>query len=568
MLLEKITEDELEMFNCYREYYAVDENASLNNSVFAPAKEILLPWENAKLSFLYKLFGSDKLILKKEVSYEKSSDQLESEITRNVFRRQGEKFYNNLYNFINNNWYGENNIKKLVNLLYENALAKNKYEGESFEVKFPNGKGYRISTGCKISKALSKIADGFGIEGYEEFRIAHSQVLNQKKLTGNLVLSIHPLDYITMSDNDCGWESCMSWKYNGEYRQGTVEMMNSPSVLVAYLESEKPMKICQKDWSNKKWRQLFIADESLIVSIKDYPYYNRDLTVIVCEWLRELAKENLGLEYSSINKFKNNEESFAVNGRDIIFRFNTDWMYNDFGCVPDYHALMIGNIPEEKIVCNRWYNCDAYEFLYSGPSQCMICGKIHPYLENESNLVCTECQSFSRCDWCEEYCSEENLIYFNGSYICPSCYEYEVKSCDICGREQHIDNLYHVYVIPKMSKEEQEKTYQEHYSFSYYSPKYDSDHTYSYHRHIVNYYFCEDEPIEDFKETFLKENGKVYVNDEHYHSNNLYVYFEDLKNEIIKQDFSAYPTNEVYKNYLKQSSYGFHDLGKLKEKLT
>ena len=75
-------------------------------------------------------------------------------------------------------------------------------------------------------RVLSKIATAYNLPGFEDFRIAQSLVTNQANLKGYITLSIHPLDYMTMSDNNCGWDSCMSWQEEGCYRQGTVEMMN------------------------------------------------------------------------------------------------------------------------------------------------------------------------------------------------------------------------------------------------------------------------------------------------------------------------------------------------------
>ena len=48
-----------------------------------------------------------------------------------------------------------------------------------------------------------------------------------------------------MSDNNSGWESCMSWRNNGCYRRGTVEMMNSPYVIVAYLMLEELVSVLE-----------------------------------------------------------------------------------------------------------------------------------------------------------------------------------------------------------------------------------------------------------------------------------------------------------------------------------
>ena len=58
----------------------------------------------------------------------------------------------------------------------------------------------------------------------------------------------------------------MSWFEKGEYRQGTVEMMNSECVVVAYLESTTNMTIRDGEWNSKRWRELFVVDENVLAN--------------------------------------------------------------------------------------------------------------------------------------------------------------------------------------------------------------------------------------------------------------------------------------------------------------
>jgi hypothetical protein len=132
----------------------------------------------------------------------------------------------------------ENFIQNKITRLY------NDKESLSF-VSPKDGSKVTITLGMKFMKALGKVVEAYNLdqEMFEEFRIAHSQILNDKKLSGRLCLSIHPLDYMTMSDNESDWGSCMSWREGGCYRRGTVEMMTSPVVVVAYLKSEIDMNL-------------------------------------------------------------------------------------------------------------------------------------------------------------------------------------------------------------------------------------------------------------------------------------------------------------------------------------
>lgn len=299
----KITEAEYKMMNNYRDWYVWHESKPADYNA-ASIRDILEEWENSNQN-LYQLLGRE-LIISKEISFSKSKEELTTEMaimfdpyeecnTRQ--NREGWKFIKAYKDWIQKTFpihyspywderdltteQTEHNsrvraiIGSLNSLVYSDVLAENVYNGSDFTITLPNGKDYMIRSGCKPMKPLAKIAEAFSVEGFEDFRICHSQVLNQKKTSGDLVLSIHPLDYWTMSDNECGWESCMSWRDDGGYRQGTVEMMNSPCVVVAYLNAKDPMMLDYHNnftWSNKKWRCLFIVDKNVILSIKAYPY--------------------------------------------------------------------------------------------------------------------------------------------------------------------------------------------------------------------------------------------------------------------------------------------------------
>ena len=286
-------------------------------------------------------------------------------------------------------------------------------------------------------KILGKLAKAYDLPGFEEFRIAHSQIHNQKRLHGTLSISIHPLDYMTMSHNACGWSSCMDWTDEGSYRRGTVEMMNSDCVVVAYLESSSPFYPLDNDfvWSNKKWRELFIVDNNVIAGVKPYPYEHTDLEKMVLDWLKELATKNCGWEYTnsthifSHDYHKHNDEL----DRDITLRFWTDAMYNDF-C--DGHCAYLGlDIP-----------C-VYDRSYSGPSQCLNCGDIHNDFDNEGMLVCEGCDSSTRCDHCGERHDPSYMHEMDdGLLICDYCYESYVEECHLCEGSFLRGNLSEVYL--------------------------------------------------------------------------------------------------------------------------
>lgn len=421
MLVEHILPEEIELIDHLRFRYGFTGKPIYAESDVAPVEQLLKEWEKNKSCYLYKLLG-ENFILKKNFKYRKSNDELIFDLAKREsrFSINNEILFHKDIPVVN-----KSNIIDMI--MYSN-LATNRYDGESFEIEYEDNKKYRVLPGCKVSKALQKIASIYNLSTYEEFRIEHSQVLNQKVIEGELCLSIHPLDYITMSDNKCGWESCLSWMNYGDYRQGIVEMMNSPCVIVAYLSSKENMYI---GWNNKKWRQLFFVSPDGISSIKSYPFYNDELTKTAFEWIKELAEKNLGVKYSQTIEYSYEEEfqlPEVFGDKNVCVYFETANMYNDFGCAP-YHLLCLNTDLAENqrntIVCSE----DSVNifFFYSGSSQCMICGNLHPTLYDEASLVCDHCQKDVVCPNCDTHLDEEDILHpeidedGNTIYYCPYC---------------------------------------------------------------------------------------------------------------------------------------------------
>lgn len=208
-------------------------------------------------------------------------------------------------------------------------------EGFKYRRDLPNGrfKELKILEGEKLEKAQNKIFDFLDFEEnhpelfaqYKWFMKQINQYKSQKKLSAILCLSIHPLDFMTMSDNDNHWSSCMNWTEEdggGCYRIGTVEMMNSNNVVCAYLLPDKESKqswffgrynrdwygthyvedVEEGDeewtWNNKMWRCLYYVEKDILLSGKSYPYYQEDLNFIVLETLKDLVAEKFDWHYT------------------------------------------------------------------------------------------------------------------------------------------------------------------------------------------------------------------------------------------------------------------------------
>lgn len=594
-ILNAITEKEYDMITRWRKAYAIHSDSDHCYDSYSPTREVLREWANAKDCHLFKMMEGN-LIFKKEIEYERSPEEIGDDLERITWnpdhghgfgreKRSGYLFWDKLCRLIY--WHEpcvlDQEIRNGISALMTNdCLSTNKYTGDTFEIKYQqNGKEkkFRVSEGCKTIKALGKIAEIYNLPGFEDYRICHSQVLNQKKLKGNLCISIHPMDYMTMSDNACGWDSCMSWVEEGGYRQGTVECMNSPTVVVAYLDSQdQPMypfpysadeEVKNTKWSNKKWRQLFVVAQDVLIAVKDYPYHNQVLSLTVLDWLKELVVKNLGWEYDKEPiKYTTGIYQTDENGNETrhIFSFETDNMYNDFHC-QDFHWAYV-NMEQMNtkypIQHMPGYSHD-YRYVpitYSGYSQCMVCGVVEPDLSDEGCLACENCEGRERCEYCGDIIHSDGVCV-NGSMLCYDCYENNTVRCDECDEDFMEGDVLKIFYTCKWSEEEQTILSDRFFNeYPYTTISTDNDMYFPHKKWFEDIYMC-DYCARDYFRRYLNDDAEVkYVmingGDKH-----LMVYLEDFVvqealEDVLKSHFGVSTIDEFKKKVLEEGEYTIH----------
>lgn len=399
-------------------------------------EHILRYWAENKED-LFHAFG-DKFILKKDVYFEKDEETLTSDMTDKIFYGDSDVrlFVDQLRMYVDDKFnVGSIERMYLKRMFWDSdELVCNEWRYESFVVpkdKTVTGRDIQITKGCKIVKMLGKLTKAFGLneELYEQFRQAHSQVLNQKRAKGRLCLSIHPMDYITMSDNCCGWTSCMSWNDDdepGDYRLGTIEMMNSPWVVVAYMEDDHTLNLYDgHEWNNKRWRQLFIVNREMILGNKQYPYESEELQGTALNWLRDLMNVRPGYgpyDQTSI-QLKNNALNTIDGHKQVYFRISCNYMYND---VYDTRTTILAS--------QKFEDDDSYDFNFSGEAICVQCGNIIELDSVEANqVVCRQCSGEWRCESCGEWMNSwEEDWEVEGRSVCRYCYN-DSYTCEVCG---------------------------------------------------------------------------------------------------------------------------------------
>ena len=411
------------------------------------SKKVLSYWDKAK-EHLFELLGNN-LILSKKISVPFVKEVAEEEFYRNqtiqnflnhirrlssVYSQSYHDWYwlsaaqkeetslihwlsdNNQFakrcsDFEETSWYVtsllRNTILDASGILDQKIdWSQNEFKSNVCYIPYSDTESIKITKGEKTMKVIGKLVRNCFpslIDEYEEFRIAVSRLFNTSGISGDLCLSIHPLDYMTMSDNEANWSSCMSWKDEGEYRCGTVEMMNSASVVVGYLKSENTeMERGKARWNSKKWRCLFIVTRGAVVSVKGYPYANETLTKECLAWLKELYNNCPAYNDCAL------PEEVATLDSPYINEFRTNYMYNDFGTTTHY-----GYMSEDFYEFCK----NGFGFNYSGVLNCMSCGEpwdVDGYDSRTRNVNCQDCHPTDEDDD-DEY--DETWDDYSGEYI-------------------------------------------------------------------------------------------------------------------------------------------------------
>lgn len=426
----------------------------------APLDYILREWNKSKQT-LFNIFG-EKLMLEKEIQVEDGDNKKISEINNYLSSlNPGTNFINSvrkLFEF--NNTYFENTYAT-YNLTRANQLFTNRVAKE-FSYRNKDGKVIKVPEGAKVMRVLQKIAKEFDLPDFEIFRNHISRITEIRKSKIKFTLSIHPLDYMTMSDNANGWESCMNWTQGpGSYRAGTIEMMNSPVVVVAYITT-KPYYPANTsiEWTSKSWRELIIVHPNTICSVKSYPYYNIAFDKALVNWLADLVEEKTEWRYNRKKPQENLESCSNIKAwqdkedKDNYFllHFETNEMYNDFGNTDNYGIFSI-NPPDNK------YHTSTIN--YSGLMTCMCCGENCGWYDNTEAVICEDCEPSIYCCCCDERVNANDAIEVDGEWVCEDCYN-DLHRC-ICCEDAHFDGDLTLMFVGHIENQTINVDYDEHY---------------------------------------------------------------------------------------------------------
>lgn len=352
-----------------------------------------------------------------------------------------------------------NFVDRIANNYKNDALAA--FVSENSEGFFKNQvtKDYpNIPRGMKLVKAFKYF------EKDNEFllnrlQIEASQIIQEDKIEGILCFSVHPLDYLSSSENTYNWRSCHS--LNGDYRAGNLSYMCDKSTIVCYLKGEHNVKLPRfpesVPWNTKKWRMLlhFSDNQDMIMAGRQYPVSTKNALEYVGEFIfhfypdfwREVWFADLDGEYwqnfiisdhSLSNKYIRVYRKL-VPIKDIVTDVKPALQYDDLLYSSIYDPYYIHKNPYF-----HYYDAelDNYmpHFTIGAHVKCLRCGK--DLISYSEGMICDTCEceygenydDYYICDCCGDRVLLDDITYIHDDMrVCSTCLKEVMVKCNCCG---------------------------------------------------------------------------------------------------------------------------------------
>ena len=317
---------------------------------------------------------------------------------------------------------------------------------------------FKFKEGMKTSRAMNRICKWMGIDRHADFQkefAKFADAVNPLKVTRHTILSLNPLDYLTMSFGN-SWSSChtidkqnlrkMPHGYEGVYSSGTMSYMLDPSTFVFYTVDSN-FTGSEYSLEPKINRQMYHFGDYKLVQGRLYPQtcdcgandtytdMRNIVQKVVADCMNEPNLWDLKRGCDEINKYV---KSTGTHYRDYDNFENCTisilQRYKD-SCTT---RITIGHYPicvecgeehrEQNII-----NCCSGQH---GPSHtCPHCGSVE-YEENmrfmDGEWYCAHCVSF--CNECGRYHLNEDMTEATGwGMVCKQCYA-QGSHCEMCGQ--------------------------------------------------------------------------------------------------------------------------------------
>ena len=349
---------------------------------------------------------------------------------------------------VDNN-YGNGELANFIDWATTSEIFNNKIERD-YRIYYSD---VTISAGTKFVKAFKHFENDERI--LRELQDRCSTIIQEDKITGQLTFSVHPLDFLSASENTYHWRSCHA--LDGEYRAGNLSYLMDSCTIICYLrKKDELVKLPHFPddvlWNSKKWRMWLFLDDNwrAMFAGRQYPFFSPSALELVQEYfLTSIGsprstwscwhKDYLSSFTHSDGRVEELDHQYApirgelIKMTDLITDCDRPLHFNDLlhsSCyVPRYSS--------------RFLSGKKYHFSVGGEVPCPCCNGENA-IHRSNALICDPCElefgegendDIRYCANCDTRAFYSTMTYIEGidDWVCEACADAYTRECQKCG---------------------------------------------------------------------------------------------------------------------------------------
>lgn len=336
----------------------------------------------------------------------------------------------------------------------------------------------KIPKGTKFIKAFKYFEEDSRV--LTDLQNQASMLIQEDKVSGTLCMSVHPLDFLSSSENTYHWRSCHS--LDGDFRSGNLSYMTDKSTIICYLRGADNVKLpnfpASVLWNNKKWRMLlFVADTGdALFAGRQYPFSSNTALSKIHElyfnMFNEDCKQWSNWHADYISAFPRKEPVARYMDEELKDRFISmnGYIFPMSAVVSDAkHSMHFNDLTHSScyIPYYSWRRRKGWSvpgsdipphFTIGSAHRCLRCQQNRISLS--SSMLCIDCEedigssdndNFTYCACCDRRVYRGNMIWLQSisGEICEECYNTLTRPCEQCGRSWYTCDITYDYGVQK-----------------------------------------------------------------------------------------------------------------------
>lgn len=427
--------------------------------------------ENPKLDELLRIWSVEKRQLANKFLGGKTQltfqEKVQFDLGLVAKEQRYSEFVEYIINILGNNW--NHPLVRFLDQVAPESFYSNTVQTQ-YCIDVENNK--YIPKGAKVIKAFRYFIEDEKL--LRDLQDRASMIIQENKIEGYLTFSVHPLDFLSSSENTYNWRSCHA--LDGEYRAGNLSYMCDRSTMMVYLSDQEPHELPHfppdVKWNSKKWRMLIHFDDELEACFagRQYPFFSVGSLNIVKDifqnylapiktsmWGHNSTRESWHGWYNDYleNVLRSNGETNEI--EEARYCVMNGGVYDRYAIVKDApNSRHFNDVTRSSCYEKPYYMYKHYygpfeklHFTIGAPVVCLKCGE--HIIDGQDTMMCIDCECefgnsdsdcYRTCDCCG------SRFYFEAGYwvgeddemVCPQCAEKETFICSECGNRHYNAN--------------------------------------------------------------------------------------------------------------------------------